>query len=344
MYQEQLGAIGAEIDRTITDLNEKITSGAAAAAIVAGERDYLRAEYDRVAAELFACQNPEPSYTLSLGYCPDPNTVTEVKRLSVWSGGTVRRTYKGPGPWPTSWSRGAAAGDAAAGLRSAHTMKGTSSSMLVSIERLLSGVEDEAIKAYLRGSPKDAILGFLHEPEDDFRDNGWDRRIYKRGQRKFRVLIDAVNAEDGGNRLFSGNLMSSTSDTDSMRFYPGDGVWDIFGTDGYNWPSRAPGQTVPRWREAEEIFAPDVNFAKSLGLPFAIFEFGCRKTGLYENANDPDFVQSPAEAALQVDWMTKARDFFIETAQPVVATYFHHDWWLMPQEAHEALGGRTPNG
>jgi hypothetical protein len=256
----------------------------------------------------------------------------------------VRRTYKPPGAFPAP-GREQFAGDFSAGLRTAHTIKGpvpfgTPDNMKNRLERLLTGLDDEVWIAYILRTAKNAILGLEHEPEDDFRDGGWDKGIYRRAQRKFSRLVREANLRDGGQRLVAGNLMSSTTDTESLAFYPGDGFWDIFGVDGYNWPSRAPGQAVPRWREAEEIFTPDKAFADSLGLPFAIFEFGCRKTGKFEDVENPNYVQTEAEVQAQRDWCAKARTFFIQKAQPVVATYFHHDWWQMKQVAHAALGGR----
>jgi len=219
-------------------------------------------------------------------------------------------------------------------------MKGTSSSMLTSIQRLLSGVEDEAIKAYLRGSPKDAILGFLHEPEDDFRAGGWDRGLYRLAQAHFARLIDEVNAEDGGNRLFSGNLMASTIEADVMRYYPGDGIWDILGYDGYNWPQREGDERPPAWRSLEEVFDQNVALNEKLGIPFAIFEFGCRRTAWAKDVTNPLYVPTAAENEAQRLWCAEGRIWLQEVAQPVVATYFHHDWWLMTEPAHRALGGR----
>jgi hypothetical protein len=352
--EEQLGALGAEWDlkeQLLTQASGEVTRLTEAVEDISAELTAERVKVSDLTNKLVTAEAEvkrltdlyEPKPTFLLGYCPDPNTPTEVARLGALSGATVRRSYKGPGAFP---SNPTFAGDAAAGLRTAHTIKGpvpsgVSSSMKTRLEALMSGRYDAEYRAYVAKSAKDSILGIEHEPEDDFRDGRWDKKLYRDGQSYFkRNVLDPVNAADGGNRLFAGNMMSSTSETELMQFYPGDGVWDVLGFDGYNWPNRTPGATtVPRWVEFEEIFTPDAAIASKLGLKFAIFEYGCRKAHLLNDASN-DLLPTPEMSARQMEWHTKARPVLAKL-QPVVACYFHHDWWLMREEGHLAMGGKV---
>lgn len=351
---EQLGALGAEWDlkeQLLMQASGEVTRLTEAVEDISAELTAERLKVSDLTSKLIIAEAEvkrltdlyEPKPKFLLGYCPGPNTVEEVKRLGALSGATVRRSYKGPGTFP---SNPTFAGDAAAGLRTAHTIKGpvpsgTTMNMRTRLEAMMSGRYDADYRAYVAKSAKDSIIGLEHEPEDDFRDGKWDKKIYRDAQVYFkRNILDPVNAQDGGSRLFAGNLMSSTSDADSMLFYPGDGIWDIFGVDGYNWPNRTEGSTtIPAWREFEEIFTQDFNLATKLGLQFAIFEYGCRKAHLLKDANT-DLLPTPEMSARQMDWHTKARPV-LERMQPVVACYFHHDWWLMREEGHLAMGGKV---
>jgi hypothetical protein len=349
-FATRLQGIGVEADEAIDSLAKALTNRESLIADLTTENARLEvdnaalvAERDRLKAALEDCQNPTPPYRLRIGYCPNPNTTVEVNRLGAWSAAEVRRSYLPPIPagghlpqTPTF------VGDSAAGLRTAHTFKcpvpagGNAGSMAHRVRAMLSGAYDAEIVAYMKKSAQDSIFGCEHEPEND----AIDPALWAQGQRHGSRLLARANAEDGGLRKWAGNLMSSTDDPDDvMRWYPGDGVWDILGWDGYNWPNRTPGSTtIPRWIEFEEIFTPDFERCTELGIGFAIFEFGCRKQDLHST---PGTMTLPTEqyAARQADWCGKARTVMLDKFKPEVACYFHHDWWLMRENGHRSLGG-----
>jgi hypothetical protein len=338
MYADRLTPIGEEADAEIKQLTD--------------EKAALQAEYDAYKAshpDVVEPPLPDPppkEYRLQLGYCPDPNTPAEVQRLGALSGAMVRRSYYSSG---TSWpSTPTFAADNAAGLRTAHTIKvpipgsaGVPNNMKTRLERLQSGTDAEGTIQYILKSGKNSIIGFEHEPEDDFAANpSWDKKLYREAQKVGGTYIDEANKRDGGNRKFAGNLMSSSKEAVFLSFFPGEGVWDIYGTDGYNWPNRDPNsKTIPPWVEFIAIFSDDKVIATKYGMKFAIFEFGCRKADLYHDANNSN-MPTAEMSAKQVDWCTKARRDMLESIKPVVACNFHHDWWLMRDEGHLALGGK----
>lgn len=277
--------------------------------------------------------DPEPTPTPSgvrLGYCPDPNTPAEVTRLGAFNGANVRRSYQNG-----SFSANPTfAEDKAKGLQTAHTVKGPGGSMADSIRLAMSNKDRPVWKGYLRKLQEGSIAGAWHEPEND----PIEKALWKSGQEWFSDLIHEINDEFGLGLKVAGNLMSSTDSVTEIRdWYPGEGVWDIMGFDGYNWPNRTPGNNnVPNWVEFEQIFTPDWQRCQELGVGFAIFEFGCRKANLYNDANNNN-PPTPEMSAKQVDWCKKARSVMENKLKPVVACYFHHDWWLMRDEGHKAL-------
>ena len=337
--QEELAVQGAIWDKAEADLALSVQAFEA-----------LDAEFDQYKIDHPAIPVPDPEpeplpkewSAKRLGYCPDPNTPENVAHLCTYNGGRVRRSYTPP--YTQYPANPTFAGDAALRLRTAHTFKvpggGT---MRDRLQRFLaqSSEDDERTIQYILRSAKNSVWGMEHEPEDDFASGRWDKSIYRLAQAKFCRLVDEANQRDGGNRQKSLNLMSVTDQpAEIQEWYPGDGLLDIIGFDGYNWPNRTPGATtIPRWVEFEEIFAPDFESTKALGLKFAIFEFGCRKAHLHDDCNN-DNMPTPEMSARQVDWMHKAYAVMHNTFKPVLATHFHHDWWLMREEGHLAMGGK----
>jgi hypothetical protein len=349
-FAARLGQVGSEADTAIAALSEAVTNRDATIADLRTENARLETdnasltvERDRLRVALEDCRNPVPPYRLQVGYCPNPNTPAEVNRLGAWSAAEVRRSYLPPIPAGGHLPQNPTfAQDSSNGLRTAHTFKcpvpagGNAGSMTQRVRAMLSGAYDDEIVAYMKKSAQDAIFGCEHEPEND----GIEPALWAQGQTHGGRLLRRANAEDGGLRKWAGNLMSSTDAADAvMRWYPGDGVWDILGWDGYNWPNRNPGSTtIPRWVEFEEIFTPDWTRCQELGVGFAIFEFGCRKQDLW---SAPGTMSLPTEqqAARQADWAAKARTVMLQKFKPEVACYFHHDWWVMRENGHRALGG-----
>jgi uncharacterized membrane protein YhdT len=340
-HQEELSAQGATWDKADQDLALSIS----AYETLDAEFEAYKLANPPLPVDPPPVDPPPPTGWTNrrLGYCPEPNTAAEIVRLGAFSGGRVRRSYTPP--YTTYPSNPTFLSDPAAGLRTAHTFKvpggGTMRDRLNRFNSQ-SKTEDEKTIQYILKSAKNSVWGMEHEPEDDFAQGRWDKAIYRTAQAKFCRIMDEANARDGGKRQKSLNLMSVTDQPAQIaEWYPGDGLLDIIGWDGYNWPNRNPGSTqIPRWVEFEEIYTPDYENTVALGLKFAIFEYGCMKAYLYDDANNTN-PPTAEMSARQVDWHQKAFAVMRDKFKPVLATYFHHDWWLMRDEGHKAMGGNA---
>jgi hypothetical protein len=135
------------------------------------------------------------------------------------------------------------------------------------------------------GLGREVIVTFHHEPEGD-----GTAAKYRAAQARVAKVRADVTARLGGNSTatYAGILMAYTGNPASGRdladWYPGGGVWDVFGVDHY----------VPQHNMAmiREQLLNCYDFATAHGLPIAVGEHGVR-------ADDPD---GPAKMVQLYEW------------------------------------------
>ena len=181
---------------------------------------------------------------------------------------TIRRSYQpAAAGMPGSWAACNAGVDV--GVRaSCWSGKPTMSSVA-------SGALDGQILAFLRSIPKThvAFVSIWHEPDGKIKDGVFSLATYKTGFARFCSLVQQVKAE-GWPHLYSFQCVTTWAGTNPSPgttyadMWPGDGLVDCYGLDGYS----HVGSQASLW-------GPGVAFATSKNIPWCIPEIGYGNTG-----------------------------------------------------------------
>lgn len=181
---------------------------------------------------------------------------------------TIRRSYQPAAVgMPASWAACNAGVDV--GRRaSAWSGKPTMSSVA-------SGALDGQILTFLRSIPKThvAFVSIWHEPDGKIKDGVFTLSTYKTGFARFCSLVQQVKAE-GWPHLYSFQCVTTWSGTNPTPgttyadMWPGDGLVDCYGLDGYS----HVGSQASLW-------GPGVDFAKAKGIPWCVPEIGYGNVG-----------------------------------------------------------------
>ena len=181
---------------------------------------------------------------------------------------TVRRSYQPASVgMPASWAECNAAADVG---KRASCWSGKPS-----ITAMARGALDGETLAFLRSVPKShlAFVTIWHEADGKIRDGSFNLTTYRAAFRRFCRLVQRVRAE-GRPRLYTIQILTSWSGTSPRSgttyadLWPGDGLVDCFGVDGYS--SVGTG---------ESLWGPAVEFARSRDVPWAVPEIGYGRTG-----------------------------------------------------------------
>ena len=199
---------------------------------------------------------------------------------------TVRRSYQpAASSMPASWAACNAGVDV--GVRaSCWSGKPTMSSVA-------SGALDGQILTFLRSIPKThvAFVTIWHEPDVKIKDGTFSLTTYKTGFARFCSLVQQVKAE-GWPHLYTVQIVTTWSGTNPVAgrtyadMWPGDGLVDCFGADGYSHVGTQAG-----------LWGPAVDFAKAKNIPWCVPEIGYGNTGTQD-----------------VSWMTDQITYLTTTA------------------------------
>lgn len=181
---------------------------------------------------------------------------------------TIRRSYQpAAAGMPASWAACNAGVDV--GKRaSCWSGKPTMSSVA-------NGSLDGQILSFLRSIPKThvAFVSIWHEPDGKIKDGVFSLSTYKTGFARFCSLVQQVKGE-GWPHLYTVQIVTTWSGTNPTPgttyadMWPGDGLVDVFGLDGYS----HVGSKASLW-------GPGVDFAKAKGIPWCVPEIGYGNTG-----------------------------------------------------------------
>lgn len=181
---------------------------------------------------------------------------------------TIRRSYQpAAAGMPSSWAACNAGVDV--GIRaSCWSGKPTMSSVA-------NGSLDGQILAFLRSIPKThvAFVSIWHEPDGKLKDGVFSLSTYKTGFARFCSLVQQVKSE-GWPHLYAAQIVTTWAGTNPSPgttyadMWPGDGLVDCFGLDGYS----HVGSQASLW-------GPGVDFARAKGIPWCVPEIGYGDTG-----------------------------------------------------------------
>lgn len=143
----------------------------------------------------------------------------------------------------------------------------------------------------------ETLLAFHHEPESTSNRKYGTPAQYKSA---FQKVVSIFRARGATNVSFTWQMTSwsfradSSQYTHAPKWYPGDAVVDVVGTDPYNWYTCGHGKN--RWMSLKSLVDPAIAFARSHGKQVAVAEFGShadsrrpawlREAGKYLAAND----------------------------------------------------------
>jgi hypothetical protein len=163
---------------------------------------------------------------------------------------------------------------------------------------LASGVADARLKTFLASTPTDIILTNYHEPENEIADGLFSAKQFRASISHLSTLVRAQNARDGGSRRVSVVLMYDTvygfKGRNPLDYWPGrdaSGVnyADLISFDTYGLPHKTHTPGVPagftdglKWQTAGQLLDPSIAFAKKIGSPWMVSEFG-----FLEDVNQP---------------------------------------------------------
>jgi hypothetical protein len=155
---------------------------------------------------------------------------------------------------------------------------------------LASGAADAKLRTFLATTPKDLILTNYHEPEPCVSAGQFSAAQFRAAIAHLTTLVRAQNARDGGKRRVSVILEYATvfgfAGRNPLDYWPGrdaNGVnrAHLISFDTYAWPHSTNTQGVPvgftdgvKWQSAAELLDPSIAFAKQIGSPWMVSEFG----------------------------------------------------------------------
>jgi hypothetical protein len=176
---------------------------------------------------------------------------------------------------------------------SAYRMHGsapTDYSLRIPPAQLASGAYDNRMKAFLATTPKNLIISNQHEPEQRIANGQYTAAQFRAGIVRLAQLVHARNARDGGTRRVSVILMVDTltgfRGRNPMNYWPGRdssgrNYADLISIDTYAPPHATGTAGVPagytdglKWKTSAELLDPTIAFAKRLGSPWMVSEFG----------------------------------------------------------------------
>jgi hypothetical protein len=189
-----------------------------------------------------------------------------------------------------------------------------------------AGTYDAQLRAFIATTPKNLIITNFHEPEQEIANGEFTAAQFRGSLIRLAQLIRAQNAADGGTRMVSLILMYDTvygfKGRNPLDYWPGKDPggrnWvDVISFDTYALPHNTLTACCPagytdgiKWQSAKYLLDPSIAFARSLGSPWMISEFG-----YLEDVTDPnhkaqaikDFVAyAAANGALAVEYWDNA--------------------------------------
>ena len=203
------------------------------------------------------------------GSCPDSLSGSDFAADNTDFGPlTIRRSYQpAAAGMPASWAASNAGVDV--GVR-ASCWSGKPS-----ITAMAAGTLDAQTLAFLRSIPKThvAFVSIWHEGDSKIRGGDFTLTTYKAAFKRFCQLVRQVQAE-GWPHLYTIQILTTWSGTNPIAgstyadTWPGDGLVDCFGVDGYSHVGNGP-----------TLWGPAVDFARSKNIPWAAPEIGYGNVG-----------------------------------------------------------------
>lgn len=181
---------------------------------------------------------------------------------------TIRRSYQpAASGFPASWAASNAGIDVG---KRASCWSGKPN-----INAMAAGSLDGQALTFLRSIPKThlAFVSIWHEGDSKIRGGEFSLSTYKAAFKRFCQLVKQVQSE-GWSRLYTIQILTTWSGTNPSPgttyadTWPGDGLVDCFGVDGYS----HVGSQASLW-------GPAVAFAKSKNIPWAVPEIGYGNVG-----------------------------------------------------------------
>src|SRR5690606_30401774 len=181
---------------------------------------------------------------------------------------TIRRSYQpAASGFPASWAASNAGIDVG---KRASCWSGKPN-----INAMAAGSLDGQALTFLRSIPKThlAFVSIWHEGDSKIRGGEFSLSTYKAAFKRFCQLVKQVQSE-GWSRLYTIQILTTWSGTNPSSgttyadTWPGDGLVDCFGVDGYS----HVGSQASLW-------GPAVAFAKSKNIPWAVPEIGYGNVG-----------------------------------------------------------------
>jgi hypothetical protein len=153
-----------------------------------------------------------------------------------------------------------------------------------------SGAADARLRTFLATTPQDLILTNYHEPEPHIAAGQFSAAQFRAAIAHLSTLVRAQNARDGGKRrvsvILEYNTVFGVGGRDPLDYWPGrdaNGVnhADLISLDTYALPHNTNTPGVPagytdglKWQSAAELLDPSIAFAKQIGSPWMVSEFG----------------------------------------------------------------------
>ena len=155
--------------------------------------------------------------------------------------------------------------------------------------------------------PEGTYFTVSHEPETKEGSVNGTASDFKAMWRRVAELLQSMDAE---HIAFTWTMTGGAfSDERADRWYPGDDVVDVVGTDSYNWFTCQGGERP--WYEFEQLLFQPLAFAREHGKPLAIPEFAS--------------AEDPSDPTRRAEWMRNAAAFL---ARPDVAADIEFAAWF----------------
>lgn len=142
--------------------------------------------------------------------------------------------------------------------------------------QLAAGVLDNRIRTFVESIPPShvAFLCAWHEPDHKIRTDAFTLADYLPAFARWCSVIKQAALDLGRPHVYTTQITEAWSGSHPKAgstyadMWPGDGLVDVFGVDGYSNESSSP----------EAIWGAAVSFAASKGIPWGIAELGCVTT------------------------------------------------------------------
>jgi hypothetical protein len=143
------------------------------------------------------------------------------------------------------------------------------------MDQVASGALDTQILTFLRSIPQDhlAWVTIWHEPDAKIKAGKFSLGTYLAGFKRWCGLVQQVKGE-GWSRLHTIQIVTTWSGTNPtpgttyQEMWPGDGLVDCYGLDGYSHVG-----------SGASLWGPGVEFAIGKGIPWAVPELGYGNQG-----------------------------------------------------------------